>query len=189
MSSFVVLYDSCVLYPAPLRDLLMHLAMTDIYQAKWTNEIHEEWMSNVLLNRPDLRREFLERTRTQMNTHVRDCLVENYQHLIPELLLPDLNDRHVLAAAIYSDASAVITYNLKDFPEKILSRYDIESIHPDEFLVNLLDASPEKVCVAIKNHRTSLKKPPKTVEQYLETLKSQLLQNTVEKLEQHFEYI
>lgn len=42
MTSFSVLYDSCVLYPAPLRDLLMHLALTDMYHAKWTNEIHEE---------------------------------------------------------------------------------------------------------------------------------------------------
>lgn len=189
MSSFVVLYDSCVLYPAPLRDLLMHLAMADVYRAKWTNEIHEEWISNVLLNRSDLKREFLERTRIKMNTHVSDCIVENYQHLIPSLILPDLNDRHILAAAIYSDASHIVTYNLKDFPEKILSKYDIEALHPDEFLVNLLGVSEEKVCVAIKNHRTSLKNPPKTIEQYLATLQAQLLKGFVEKLSDYIEFI
>jgi len=26
-SNFTVIYDACVLYPAPLRDLLMHLAL------------------------------------------------------------------------------------------------------------------------------------------------------------------
>ena len=83
MTNFSVLYDSCVLYPAPLRDLLMHLALTDLFRAKWTNEIHDEWIRSVLINRSDLKREILERTRVLMNNHVRDCLVENYQELIP----------------------------------------------------------------------------------------------------------
>jgi len=34
-SPFTVVYDACVLYPAPLRDLLMHLALTGIYRAHW----------------------------------------------------------------------------------------------------------------------------------------------------------
>lgn len=32
-SNFTVIYDACVLYPAPLRDLLMRLALTDLYRA------------------------------------------------------------------------------------------------------------------------------------------------------------
>ena len=71
MTNFATLYDACVLYPAPLRDLLMHLAITDMYRAKWTNEIHEEWISSVLSNRNDLNRAFLERTRDRMNMSVR----------------------------------------------------------------------------------------------------------------------
>ena len=74
MTHFTALYDACVLYPAPLRDLLMRLAMTDRFRAKWTHEIHEEWIRNVLEDRPDLTRAQLERTRDLMNAHVRDCL-------------------------------------------------------------------------------------------------------------------
>ena len=44
MAAFTALYDACVLYPAPLRDLLMHLALTDLFRARWTEAIHEEWM-------------------------------------------------------------------------------------------------------------------------------------------------
>ena len=51
MSQFTVIYDSCILYPAPLRDLLMRLAVTDLYRAKWTQEIHREWIRNLLKNR------------------------------------------------------------------------------------------------------------------------------------------
>ncbi len=78
----------------------MHLALTDLFRPKWTDDIHEEWMRSVLKTRPDLRREQLERTRDLMNAHVRDCLVTGYEDLIQGLALPDPDDRHVLAAAI-----------------------------------------------------------------------------------------
>jgi hypothetical protein len=104
VADFIVLYDACVLYPAPLRDLLMHLALTDLFRAKWINSIHEEWIRNVLAKRPDLQSAQLYRTRDLMNAHVRDCLVSGYEDLIPALSLPDQNDRHVLAAAIASGA-------------------------------------------------------------------------------------
>jgi hypothetical protein len=44
VSQFTALFDACVLYPAPLRDLLMHLAVTDLFRAKWTDQIHDEWI-------------------------------------------------------------------------------------------------------------------------------------------------
>ena len=56
-SNFTVIYDACVLYPAPLRDLLMRLALTDLYRARWTDLIHDEWTRNVLKQRPDLKAE------------------------------------------------------------------------------------------------------------------------------------
>jgi len=99
MAQFIVIYDSCVLYPAPLRDLLMRLALTDLYQAKWTNHIHEEWMKSLLKKRPDLTHERLQKIREKMNLYVRDGLVEGYEELIESVSLPDPNDRHVLAAA------------------------------------------------------------------------------------------
>ena len=75
MSPFTALYDACVLYPAPLRSLLMYLALTDLFQAKWTDAIHEEWMRSVQRDYPDITREKVERVRDLMNAHVRDCLV------------------------------------------------------------------------------------------------------------------
>lgn len=100
MAQFIIIYDSCILYPAPLRDLLMRLALTDLYHAKWTQEIHKEWMRNLLKNRPDLTIERLESVRTRMDLHVRDSLVEGYEELIDGIKLPYPNDRHVLAAAM-----------------------------------------------------------------------------------------
>ncbi len=106
----IVLYDACVLYPAPLRDLLMRLALTDLFQARWTDQIHDEWTRNVLANRPDVTAESLARCRRLMDEHVPDCLVTGYESLIPTLSLPDPDDRHVLAAALHGGASSIITY-------------------------------------------------------------------------------
>ena len=173
VNRFTVVYDACVLYPAPLRDLLMRLALTDLYRARWSDQIHEEWINAVLRNRPDLSRAQLERTRSLMNAHVRDALVDGHQPLIPALELPDPDDRHVLAVAIQCGADLILTFNLDDFPEPALAGYGIGACHPDLFLVDQLNLDAERVCMAMRQHRTSLRNPPKTVEEYLVTLKEQ----------------
>lgn len=182
MATFTALYDACVLYPAPLRDLLMHLALTGLFRAKWTEAIHEEWMRNLLENRPDLTREQLARTRTLMNEAVPDCLIVGYEDLIPALVLPDPDDRHVLAAAIRGRADVIVTYNLNDFPAEVLEHYGIGAQHPDEFITHLLDLAPEAVYAAAKRQRERLRKPPKTVEEYLAALERLGLAQTVARL-------
>jgi predicted nucleic acid-binding protein len=182
MAAFTVVYDACVLYPAPLRDLLMRLALTDLFRAKWTDAIHEEWISNVLKDRPDLTRPQLERTRDLMNTHVRDCLVEGYEHLVPCIELPDPNDHHVVAAAIHARADAIVTFNLKDFPPAVLNPLRLESLHPDDFIRHQIDLDTAAVLVAAQRHRATLRNPPKTAAEYLETLERQSLPKTVAAL-------
>lgn len=130
----VAVYDANILYPAPVRDLFIRLAQAGLVRARWTESIHDEWVRNVLANNPALSAERLMRTRTLMNEAVRDCLVTGYEDLMDSLILPDPNDRHVLAAAIRANAEAMITFNLKDFPSCSLSIHNIVVQHPDESL-------------------------------------------------------
>ncbi len=167
----------------------MYLAVTDLFRAKWTNEIHEEWIRNVLKKYPDQTRDKLEKRRDKMNENVRDCLVKNYEDLIPDLQLPDENDRHVLAAAIRARADVIVTSNLSDFPRDTLAKFGIEAQHPDQFITHLLDLDPGIVCAAAKRHRESLKNPPKTVAEYLETLEAASLAQTVAGLREFAELI
>lgn len=185
MANFIVIYDACVLYPAPLRDLLMRLALTDLYQAKWSKDIHEEWIDSLLKNRPDLTREKLERTREKMDMHVRDCLVEGYEDLIEGLRLPDLQDRHVLAAAIRANAQTIVTFNVSDFPSSAIFKYGIDVQHPDEFLRHLVDLNPGSVIRTFQETRLSLKNPSKSWEEYLEILIRQALPQTVAYLREY----
>jgi predicted nucleic acid-binding protein len=182
LSRYTVIYDACVLYPAPLRDFLIELATAQLYRAKWTNQIHEEWITNLLQKRTDLERKQLDRTRELMDSAVMDCLVEGYRELIPALKLPDENDRHVLAAAIHAGADAIVTFNLKDFPAGELSKYDIEVLHPDEFIHHQFGLRNSAVIIAAQRCRARLKNPAMTAADYLETLARQSLPKTVAEL-------
>lgn len=184
MASFTAIYDACVLYPAPLRDFLLHLALTDLFRARWTDHIHDEWMDNLLRNRPDLKREQLSRTRDLMNESVPDCLVTNYEPLIETLALPDADDRHVLAAAIRAHAGVIVTYNTSDFPEDQLARFGIEAQHPDVFVSHLIDLDRSAVAWAARQQRQALRNPAKSAEEFLEVLLRQGLTQTVAELEE-----
>ena len=162
MSDFTVIYDANVLYPAPLRDLLLRLAVQDIFRARWTDRIHDEWIRNLLVNRPDLSPDRLNRTRQKMNENVRDCLIVDYEHLIPGLELPDSDDRHVLAAAIKVNAAVIVTYNLADFPGNLLAPFGIEAQHPDDFLVFQFDLNKAALVRAVRQQRAALQNPPRS---------------------------
>ena len=181
-SNFTALYDACVLYPAPLRDLLMQLALTDLFRARWTDQIHDEWIRNLLKNRSDLTLERLTQTKNLMNSHVRDCLVTDYEGLIPSINLPDADDRHVLAAAIKGQVDVIVTTNLRDFPQNVLDSYEIFAEHPDEFISNLIDLKPSIVAKTAEICRKRLKNPPKSIDEYLEILLKQELPITVSLL-------
>lgn len=180
-----VVYDACVLFSATLRDLLMNLAITKIVHAHWTEDIHDEWIRSLLRKRPDLKRESLERTRDAMNRSVRDALVRNYRELIETLHLPDPNDRHVLAAAIQCKALMIVTFNLSDFPEKTLAPLGIKAVHPDNFVVHLSEMNSEKVLEAAREHRASLYRPAKSVDEYLDSLQHKGLPKAAAFLKQH----
>ncbi len=180
--------DANVLYPAPLRDFFMRLAIK-LYQPKWTDTIHEEWIRNVLKDRPDLTLDQLTRTRDLMNRHGGRCLVTGYEPLIASLTLPDENDRHVLAAAITAPAPVIVTFNLKDFPARILAGHGVQAIHPDEFALSLYDSDPEQFVALVKIHRQSLINPSKSAEDYLETLSGCGLKKTTLQLQLHLSEI
>ncbi|MFM9962383.1 MAG: PIN domain-containing protein [Planctomycetaceae bacterium] len=177
-----VVLDACVLYSAPLRDLLIRVAQASLIRARWTEDIHAEWMRNVLIKNPQTTLERLSRTKSLMNAAVRDCLVTGFHELVATLHLPDPDDRHVLAAAIRAKATAIVTFNLRDFPDKLLAPHGITAVHPDGLLSSLLDDSPDDFCVAAQQQRAALKNPPKSVAEYLATLELQGLIQTATKL-------
>jgi predicted nucleic acid-binding protein len=168
---FTALLDACVLYPAPIRDLLIETANTHVYRARWSDHIHDEWIRNVLKNNPKATPEALARTRQLMNEAVPDALITGYESLIESIELPDTKDRHVLAAAVVGRADVIVTANLKHFPADSLSPYGIEAQHPDEFLMHQRDLNHDRFLQSVKRIRGRLTNPPRSPDEYLDSLR------------------
>ncbi|OKH31987.1 hypothetical protein NIES2101_41095 [Calothrix sp. HK-06] len=166
----IALLDACVLYSAPLRDLLMWLAIEGVYVPKWSEMIHEEWIKNLLLARPDILPDRLDRTRKLMNARNPDALVTDFEHHIPNITLPDVDDRHVVAAAITGNCDVIVTFNLKDFPDAALTAYGLIAVHPDNFILQCFTDSPASSLTALQQQHESLRSPPCTMTDLLQKL-------------------
>lgn len=162
-STFTVVYDACVLYPASLRDLLIRLGQTGVFRARWTQRIVEEALRSLARDRPDLDSARLQRTGELINTSIRDCLVTGYDQLTASLQLPDEDDRHVLAAAVRCGAQVIVTNNLRDFPSEALAPLGVEAQTPDEFVQHVVELAPETVAQVLVEQATALRRPPMTV--------------------------
>ena len=183
--AFVALLDSCVLYPAPLRDFLLQLATTGCFRARWSDSIHDEWMRNVLKNRSDLTAGQLHRTRALMDRAVPDCIITGYERTMDTLDLPDAGDRHVLAAVIVGRVDVIVTYNLADFPKDALNPFGILARHPDDFLQQLTHLAPQHILFSAKACRARLKNPVLSPEEYLAVMTRQRLPALVSFLRQN----
>jgi len=166
----VVVYDACVLYPALLRDFLIQLGLAKCLMPKWSRRIQEEWKRNLLKNRLDLSRSTLDRTTRLMEAAIPSALVEPPEELIASLELPDPDDRHVLATAIQSRASVIMTFNTRDFPESALSPFRVVALHPDEIVVNLISTDRDAVIRAAQTQRSQLVRPMIGRDAYLDML-------------------
>ena len=178
---YTAVLDANTLYPAPLRDLLLSLAVAGLYHARWTTRIQDEWVRNLVQNRPDIAGRLASLVEL-MNRAVPDCLIQNYEPLIDALTLPDPDDRHVLAAAITGHADAIVTFNLKDFPGAVLARYNIEAQHPDDFVMNQLELRELDALAAIKAMRSRLRRPPQSAAELITTLERAGLPATAARL-------
>jgi predicted nucleic acid-binding protein len=167
---FKATLDACVLYPAPVRDLLLWLADNELYKPVWTEEINGEWIRKLLSNRTDLKEESLRGAISAMNEAFPDANTTDYSTLIDALNLPDKDDRHVLAAAIRSNSDVIVTLNVKDFPDNVVKTYDIEIQTPDNFIAGLIELNEKAALQAFQNQVRNLKNPPQSAEQVLDTL-------------------
>ena len=181
-SPYPVVLDACVLYPSLLRDLLMYLGLTGLYQPKWSATIEDEWQRNLIKDRPDLDSDQIRHTGELMNRALPDAMVRGFEPLVANMDLPDVDDRHVVAAAICSDAEIIVTFNLKDFPQQYLDNFSIEAVHPDDFITDLFDLNQALVLAAVNKQRHNMRKPPKSVEEYLDALLRQGLPQTIKEL-------
>lgn len=79
---------------------------------------------------------------------------------MPGIRLPDVDDRHVVAAAVQGGAQGIITANIKDFPAAALKPLGLEAVNPDDFLLDQLDLSPPTLLQLIREQAAHSRRPP-----------------------------
>ena len=185
-SSCTAFLDSNVLFSAAMRDIFMELALAKLFRARWSADVHREWIEAVIRRRPRLSRTKLERTRDLMNAAIPSASVTGYGDLIESISLPeDPHDRHVVAAAVAGECDVIVTSNLRHFPKSALAPFDIAAQRPDTFLADHLELNPATFCAAVRTARITKKNPPYTVEAQLSNLHRIGLRDTVTRLRQH----
>ena len=177
-----VFLDASALYPALLRNILMRCALRDLFSAFWSERVQDEWTRSVLRDRPDLSPARVHRTRRMMDENIAGANVTGFEHLIETLSLPDVDDRHVLAAAIHCRAEIIVTANLRDFPVSVLAQYKIQPQHPDVFLLGLINSSPLEVVAALRQILLAFKRPTITIGELLVAMERQGLKTSAKAL-------
>jgi predicted nucleic acid-binding protein len=177
---FTVVLDTNVIYPVIIRDLLFWFAYYELYTPKWSEHIFDEW-KRVMIEKGVLEEEANKRIE-KANIAFPDALVKNYKGLIDHLELPDEDDRHVLAAAIKTNANLIVTNNIKDFPEAYLQSFSLSAKTADDFLTDIIDLNQEQALVAFREMVLHKKNPKMDEFEVLNQLRKAGLKDTADYL-------
>lgn len=140
--------DACVLANFGVCDLLLRLAEKPrLFLPFWSNEVLDE-VYRVHVQKLHWKKEIADSFQSEIRRAFPEATVEEYEHLTPDLT-NDKKDRHVLAAAIRSGSSLILTFNVKDFPKKSLKPWSIDVSHPQDFLLNLYEMESAQVVIRI----------------------------------------
>ena len=159
MARYTVALDACALVPIVLADTLLRVAERGLYRPLWSERILAEAQGAILGIHPDIEAATVARRFNDMEAAFDDAMVMGWEDLEETISLPDPDDRHVVAAAIRGGAQAIVTSNVADFPSDALAAFDLEAVHPDDFLLDQLDLSPVVVQNVVREQAEHSKAP------------------------------
>lgn len=173
---FAAILDTCVLWPSLQRDFLLSMAVEGLYRPLWSEAILEELHRHEqlkLMERDQASGEealaAAERLIGSMRVAFDDALVLGWEPLAGTFGLPDVDDEHVVAAAVVGGAGAIVTDNLKHFPaEKVPN--DIQVLSAVRFASDTADVNPEHAANAIREISRRHKNPSRTPQEILDLL-------------------
>ena len=177
---FTAVLDTNVVYPVIIRDILFWFAYYDLYTPKWSEDIFHEWKK--VMKEKGVSEEEANKRIGKANQAFPDALVHNYKSLIKHLELPDKDDCHVLAAAIKTNASLIVTNNIKHFPEAYLQSFGLTAKTADDFLTDIIDLNQEQAIAAFKEMVLNKKNPATDEFAVLDQLKNAALKDTADYL-------
>lgn len=181
-AGFTAFFDSNALYPLRLRDLLLRLAATDLFRARWSDDVLQDWRSDFAERHAGVSPQLLREQCELMNADARDALVEGHHAFIPILSGLEPRSRHVVAAAIHSRSDVIVTTEGARYPDEVLKDHALHKEHPDEFIAHVIDLDRGTAVVAIRDARLALNNPAKDAAEYLRMLERAALPQAVSLL-------
>ncbi|QTX04368.1 PIN domain-containing protein [Agromyces archimandritae] len=165
--SFAAFFDTNVLYGALLNDFILELADRGLYRPLWSKDVLFELSKNLVKNGEDP--VLVAKRVDTMERYFVDALVSGYDELIATMT-NDAKDRHILAAAVRGGAEVLVTFNTKDFPPRSVEPFDLEIVHPDDFLLDQLDLFHAPTLRALVDLVSSYDSPTMTLDDFLLSL-------------------
>jgi predicted nucleic acid-binding protein len=174
---FAVVLDACTMFPMLVRDVLLTLAAHEFFSPKWSPRIREEWTRNLIARMTDrhgedIAKSAVARIAAAVENAFPDAMVATE---LPESSVPDpvdAKDRHVVVTAMVAKADAIVTFNIADFAAHHLSQnLQIEVIHPDDFVMDLVDLNEKRAVAAFRELRARKKNPPVGVAELIRRLR------------------
>lgn len=169
MRGLRVLLDANVIVDAQVRDLLCRLAEAELIELRWSSRILEE-SRRALTDKLGLDPLKVERLITALMRAFPDASVTAFDELVDHLILPDPDDRHVLAAAVHGECDLLITYNISDFPDTALEQFDLLVLSVDDSLTLLARSFQTKLAEVVDRQIAALRRPQMSRELFLERL-------------------
>ncbi|MEP9417074.1 PIN domain-containing protein [Gordonia sp. VNQ95] len=172
---FTAVLDTCVLWPSTQRDFLLSLAVENLYRPLWSEVILDEleYHESGKLMRSGVDAQSAvkraARLRALMTSAFDDATVRGWESLEGSFGLPDRDDEHVLAAAAYGGAGAIVTDNVKDFPAERVP-HAIRILRPAEFAAITVAASPDRAVTALRKMQARRIQPAQSVDEILQVL-------------------
>jgi hypothetical protein len=165
-SPIKALLDANVLYANHLRNLLLQIAQNDLFEARWTHLIEQEWLRNM---EPRIRTRIEAHTLPLIRTWFTEALVSGFDPDQP-FGTTDGKDRHVASAAVAIAPSVLLTQNPKHFDFEALKALRVKVQTPDDFLSDLFDAKPDVLEAAAREAVANLTQSNPSWDDYLGTL-------------------
>jgi predicted nucleic acid-binding protein len=187
---YTAFIDACTLAGTLKRNLLLTLAEAEFFRLRWSAAVLDETQRAIekILKAKGVvdAADRAIRARVAMEAAFEEACVTDFDHLLPVCEgLPDVDDKHVLAAAVKTQAAAIVTDNLKDFPARVLDRLNIEARSADDFIADTIALDPGRAIAAIRRMRERFKKPEKTAEVLLLDMEAEGLIAVVDILKPH----
>ncbi len=187
---FTILTDACSLFSPLTRNLLLSLAEGEFFRLRWSERILDEVEQAITRSYAQKGvadgAERAARARGAMERAFEEAAVTGYDGLLSNLgELPDADDAHVIAAAIKTRASVIVTENLRHFPDRILKPLDLEAKRADTFIADTIDLDIGRAIPIVRRMRERLKRPEKTAEALLLDMEASGLTQTVDSLRAH----